>query len=144
MGTRLGAPTATETRYAVELAIAASINDSFSRSLLYGSSRAKRSPVSGVLKAAEKPAATPIISAFPESIRRRSTLFSQLEKPPEMTVEGPSGPAEPPKIEVATPDAVLTIASRGIMPLGVRWKTSSIMWKLLLGVLYHARRWTRK
>ncbi len=71
-------------------------------------------------------------------------MLSQLEKPPEMTVEGPSGPAEPPNIEVATPDAVFTIASRGIMPLGARWKTSSIMWKLLFGVLYQARRWMRK
>ena len=42
------------------------------------------------------------------------------------------------------PEAVFTSASRGIIPLGVRWKTSSIMWKLLFGVLYHARRWMRK
>ena len=36
-------------------------------------------------------------------------------------------PAEPPKIAVTTPDVVLTMASLGIMPLGVRWKTSRIM-----------------
>jgi hypothetical protein len=45
---------------------------------------------------------------------------------------------------VAIPDTVFTMASLGIIPLGVRWKTSSIMWKLLFGVLYQARRWMRK
>lgn len=96
------------------------------------------------MKLAEKPAATPIIRALLDSIFIFITLLSQVENPPEMTVDGPSGPAEPPKMLVAMPEAVLTRASRGIMPVGVMWKISNIMWKLLFGVRYQASRCTRK
>ena len=98
----------------------------------------------GVLKLAEKPAATPIMSTLPDPILRCRILFNQLENPPEMTVDGPSGPAEPPKIDEAIPETVFTIASLGIKPLGAKWKTSSMLWKLLFGVLYQANRWMRK
>ena len=73
-----------------------------------------------------------------------SAFESQTETPPLSTVAGPSGPAEPPKMAVERDEAVLTIDSLIVMPWGVRWNASRTVWKLLLGVLYQARRWTRK
>jgi len=79
------------------------------------------------LKLAENPAATPTIKALLESIRRPVALYNQVENPPERIAEGPSGPADPPKTQVTIPDIVLTMVSRGIIPVGVRWKTSRIV-----------------
>ncbi len=119
----------TVTRKAVTEAMEASMNTSFSRSLLYGISSANRIPVSGALNIADRPAADPARKTFRNRWKGRWFSLPMTDaRPPPRTRLGPSSPAAPPIPMVRIEAAGFTIASLpDISPLR-RWIVSRTAW----------------